>query len=66
VVAYSHSILAGWRNSSFKVLNVCGCDVRQTEIHTAEPLVPVPSVFEVEMAIEKLKTHNLLDIDQIP
>jgi len=29
-------------------------DVRQTEIHTAEPLVPEPSVFEVELAIEKL------------
>jgi hypothetical protein len=28
-------------------------DVRQTEIHTAEPLVPEPSAFEVEMAIEK-------------
>ena len=29
--------------------------VRQTEIHSAEPLVPEPSAFEVEMAIEKLK-----------
>jgi len=33
-------------------------DVRQTEIHTAEPLLPEPGAFEVEMAIEKLKkTH---------
>jgi hypothetical protein len=33
-------------------------DVRQTESHTAEPLLPEPSAFEVEMAIEKLKkTH---------
>ena len=30
-------------------------DVRQTEIHTAEPLLPEPGAFEVEMAIEKLK-----------
>jgi hypothetical protein len=30
-------------------------DVRKTEIHTAEPLVPELSVFEVEMAIEELK-----------
>jgi len=30
-------------------------DVRQTEIHTTEPLVPDPSAVEVEMAIEKLK-----------
>ena len=31
---------------------------RQEEIHTAEPLVPEPSAFEVELAIEKLKTTN--------
>jgi len=30
-------------------------DVKQTEIHTAEPLVPQPSVFESEMANEELK-----------
>jgi hypothetical protein len=30
-------------------------DVRQTEIHTAEPPVPEPTAFEVEMAIEKRK-----------
>ena len=30
-------------------------DVRQTKIHTAEPLVPMLSAFEIEMAIEKLK-----------
>jgi hypothetical protein len=30
-------------------------DVRQREIHTAEPLVPEPSPFEVETAISKLK-----------
>jgi len=30
-------------------------DVRQTEIHTVEPLVPEPSAFEVELAIGKLK-----------
>jgi len=27
-------------------------DVRQTEIQTAEPLVPEPSAFEVEMVID--------------
>ena len=32
--------------------------VRQTGIHTAEPLVPDPIVFEVEMAIKKLKIHK--------
>jgi hypothetical protein len=29
-------------------------DVRLAEIHAAEPLVPHPSSFEVETAIEKL------------
>jgi len=38
-------------------------EVRQTEIHTAEPPVPDPSVFEVEVAIEKLKSHKLSSID---
>jgi hypothetical protein len=31
-----------------------GNDVRQTEIHIAEQLVPEPSAFEVELAIESL------------
>jgi hypothetical protein len=45
-----------------QLLNVHGVnDVRQTEIHTAEPLVPEPSAFEVEMAmaIEKLKRTQI-------
>ena len=41
-------------------------DVGQAEIHTAEPLVPEPSAFEVELAIGKLKSHKLLGIDEIP
>jgi len=40
-------------------------DVRQTEIHTAEPLVPEPTVFEVELAIEKLKIQTAPGIEQI-
>jgi len=48
-------------------LNVHGAkDVRQEEIHTAEPLVPEPNAFEVELAIEKLKSHKSPGIDQIP
>jgi len=67
MVADSHSILARWRNYFSHLLNVHGFnDVRQTEIHTAEPLVPKPSSFEVEMAIKKLKSHKSLGIDQIP
>jgi hypothetical protein len=39
LLADSHSILNRWTNC--QLLNVHGVnDVRQTEIHTAEPLVP--------------------------
>jgi len=38
-----------------QLLNVHGVnDIRQTEIHSAEPLVPEPSAYAVEMAIEKV------------
>jgi hypothetical protein len=48
-------------------LNVHGDnDVRQTEIHTAEPLVPEPSAFEVEKDIENLKRYKSPNIDCIP
>jgi hypothetical protein len=32
-------------------------DVRQIEIHTAEPLLPDPSPFEVEIAIANFKRY---------
>ena len=41
-------------------------DVRQTEIHTAEPLVREPSAVKFELAIENLKSHKSPGIDQIP
>jgi hypothetical protein len=67
LVADSHSILARWRKHFSQLLNTHGVnDVRQTEIHTAEPLVPKPTAFEVEMAIEELKRHKSSSIDQIP
>jgi len=54
LVADCHSGFARRRNHLFQLLNVHGVnDVRQTEIHTAEPLVPEPSAFGVELAIEK-------------
>jgi hypothetical protein len=67
LVADSHSIMTSWRNYFSQLLNVHGAkDVKQAEIHTAEPLVPEPSAFEVELAIEKLKSHRSPGIDQIP
>ena len=59
LIADSHSILARWKNHFSRLLNIHGVnDVRQTELHTAEPLVPEPSASEAELAIEKLKSHK--------
>jgi hypothetical protein len=64
--ADSHNIMVRWRNYFSKILTAHGVsDVRQAEIHTAEPLVPEPSVLEVEMATEKLKSYKSPGIDQI-
>jgi len=41
-------------------------DVGQAEIHTAEPLVPEPSASDVELAIDKQKSHKSPGNDQIP
>jgi hypothetical protein len=58
LVTDCHSILARWRNHLSQLKNIYGVDVvRLTKIHTAEPLVPELSVFEVGMAIGKLKSH---------
>ena len=43
-----------------------GKDAGQVEIPTAEPLIPEPSAFEVELAIDKLKSHKSPGIDDIP
>jgi hypothetical protein len=41
-------------------------DAGQTEIHTAEPLIPEPSASEFELVIDKIKRHKYPSIDQIP
>ena len=44
----------------FHLLIVHGVnDARQTEICTAEPLVPEPSAFEFGIAIEKIKKTQI-------
>jgi hypothetical protein len=49
------------------VLNIRGVyDLRQMDIHTAEPLSPEPSLVEVEIAIGKLKSYKSPGTDQIP
>jgi hypothetical protein len=63
----SHIILARWRKHFSQLFNVREVsDVRQIEIHIAEPLVPEPSIFEVEMAIGKLKRDKSPGTDQLP
>jgi hypothetical protein len=67
LLADSQGILHRWKNNFCQLLNVHGVnDVRQTKINTAEPLVPEPSSFEVEVAIEKLKRYKSLGSDKIP
>ena len=59
LVTDAHNIVVRWRNYFSHLFNVHGFkDVGQAEIHTAEPLVPEPSAFEVELAIGKLKSTN--------
>ena len=51
LVLDSHSIVARWRKYFSLLFNAHGAkDVGQTEIHTAEPLVPEASTSEVELA----------------
>jgi hypothetical protein len=56
-----------WKYILNQVLNVHGdFDDRQMDIHTAEPLVPEPSLVEVEIAIGILKRYKSPGTDQIP
>ena len=66
LVTDCHRILDSWRNHFSQQFNAPGVNnVRQTEIHTAEPLLTEPSAFEFKMAIENLKRHKSSVIDQI-
>ena len=40
--------------------------VGETEIQTADPLIPEPTLLEIEIAEEKLKKYKSPGIDQIP
>jgi hypothetical protein len=66
LLADPQSILNRWKNFFNQVLNVHGVhNVGQTDIHTAEPLVPEPSLVEVEIVIGKLKSYKSPGTDQI-
>jgi hypothetical protein len=67
LLADPQNVLKRWKNFFNQELNVPGVhDVRQMDIHTAEPLVPEPSLVEVEIAIGKLKSYKSPGTDQIP
>jgi hypothetical protein len=49
LLADPQNVLDRWKNFFNQVLNIDGVhDVRQKDVHTAEPLVPEPSLVEVE------------------
>jgi hypothetical protein len=60
------SVLSRWKNFFNQLLNIHGVhDVRQMDIHTAEPLVSEPSLVEVEIDIGKLKSYKSPGTDNI-
>jgi hypothetical protein len=62
----SHNILNRWKSYFSQLLNVHNVsDVRQTEVHTAEPLLPGSSRLEVEIALAKLEKYKSPGSDQI-
>jgi hypothetical protein len=66
LLADSHNIMNRWKNYFSQLLIVHNVsDVRQIEVHMAEPLVPVSSRLEVEIATAKLKKYKSQGSDQI-
>jgi hypothetical protein len=67
LLADPQSVFNRWKIFFNQMLNVHRVhDVRQMDIHTAEPLVPEPSLVKVEIAIGKLKSYKSQGNDQIP
>jgi hypothetical protein len=65
LLADSHSILKRQKNYFCQLLNVCRMNnVKQTEIRTAEPLVPEVVCLKVQVSVEKLKMYKLPGVDQ--
>jgi hypothetical protein len=61
----SHNILNTRKKYLSQLLNVYRVsDIRQIKIHTAEPLVPDPSSFEVEIVTAKLERYKSPCSDQ--
>jgi len=59
LITDSHSVMVRWRKKFSQLFNVHRVsDVRQREINTTGPLLPEPSAFEFEIAIDKLKRQK--------
>jgi hypothetical protein len=66
LLADSHNILNRWKNYFSQLLNVHSVsDVRQTEVHMVEPLVPGLRCLEVDSATAKLKKYKSLGSNDI-
>jgi hypothetical protein len=66
LLADPQSVLNRWKHFFNQVLNVHGVhDVRQKDVHTAESLVPEPSLVKVETATGKFKVYKYPGTDQI-
>jgi hypothetical protein len=53
------SVLNRWKHFFNQLLNMYGVhDVRQKDVHTAEPLVPEPILVEVKIPVGELKSYN--------
>jgi hypothetical protein len=66
LLADSHNTLNRWKNYFSQLLNVdMESDVLQIEIHTDEPLVPDPSLSDVEITTAKLERRKSPGSDQI-
>jgi hypothetical protein len=67
LLAHPQSVLNNWKNFFNRVLNMHAVHgVRQMDVHTTKPLVPGPSLVEVEFAIGKLKSYKSPGTDQVP
>jgi hypothetical protein len=67
LLADSLNILNRWKSYFSQLLNVHNVsDIRQLEVHTADPLVPNPSRLEVEIAIANLRKYKSPGSYQIP
>jgi hypothetical protein len=62
--ADSYNVSNTWKDFFSQLLNLHGVsDVRQREMHTAEPLAPELGPFHIETATEKLKGYKSPGID---